>query len=66
MQADLLTIVGHKMYAPKGIGALYIRRGTRLQPLMFGASQEGTSRPSTENVPYIAGSAKPPNRSRCR
>ena len=55
MQADLLTIAGHKMYAPKGIGALYIRRGTRLQSLMFGASQEGTLRPSTENVPYIAG-----------
>jgi cysteine desulfurase len=55
MQADLLTIAGHKMYAPKGIGALYIRRGTRLQPLLFGASQEGALRPSTENVPYIAG-----------
>jgi cysteine desulfurase len=55
MQVDLLTIAGHKMYAPKGAGALYVRRGTRLQPLMFGASQEGGLRPCTENVPYIAG-----------
>jgi cysteine desulfurase len=55
MRADLLTIAGHKMYAPKGIGALYVRRGTRLQPLMFGAPQEGGLRPCTENVPYIAG-----------
>jgi cysteine desulfurase len=55
MQADLLTIAGHKMYAPKGIGALYVRRGTPLQPLSYGASQEGGIRPGTENVAYIAG-----------
>lgn len=55
--ADLLTIAGHKMYAPKGIGALYVRRGTPLRPLMYGASHEGGLRPGTENVPYIAGLA---------
>jgi cysteine desulfurase len=53
--ADLLTIAGHKMYAPKGIGALYVRRGTAIEPLQFGASQEGGLRPGTENVAYIAG-----------
>ena len=52
---DLLTIAGHKMYAPKGIGALYVRRGTRLRAPSFGASQEGGLRPGTENVAYIAG-----------
>lgn len=55
MQADLLTIAGHKMYAPKGIGALYVRDGTAIAPLQFGASQEGGIRPGTENVAYIAG-----------
>lgn len=55
MQADLLTIAGHKMYAPKGVGALYVRRGTPIRPLMSGATQEGGLRPGTENVPYIAG-----------
>lgn len=53
--ADLLTIAGHKMYAPKGIGALYVRRGTPLRPILFGASQERSIRPGTENVAYIAG-----------
>ncbi len=53
--ADLLTLAGHKMYAPKGIGALYVRRGTPLRPLMYGASQEKGVRPGTENVAYIAG-----------
>lgn len=53
--ADLLTIAGHKMYAPKGIGALYVRRGTALKSLLYGASQEGGLRPGTENVAYIAG-----------
>lgn len=55
MRADLLTIAGHKMYAPKGIGALYVRTGTALAPQLFGASQEGGVRPGTENVAYIAG-----------
>jgi cysteine desulfurase len=53
--ADLLTIAGHKMYAPKGIGALYVRRGTPLRPMLYGASQERGIRPGTENVAYIAG-----------
>lgn len=55
LQADLLTLAGHKMYAPKGIGVLYVRRGTALRPLLFGASQESGLRPGTENVAYIAG-----------
>lgn len=50
---DLLTVAGHKMYAPKGIGALYVRRGTRLEPVLHGAGHEGGLRPGTENVPYI-------------
>lgn len=50
---DLLTIAGHKLYAPKGIGALYIRTGLRLGPLFDGAGQEDGRRPGTENVPYM-------------
>lgn len=50
---DLLTIAGHKLYAPKGIGALYIRRGVRLPSLLHGAGQEAGRRPGTENVPYM-------------
>lgn len=52
--ADLLTVAGHKMYVPKGIGALYVRQGTRLAGLLYGAGQERGFRPGTENVPYIA------------
>ena len=51
--ADLLSIAGHKLYAPKGIGVLYIRRGIALPPLLLGAGQERGRRPGTENVPYI-------------
>jgi cysteine desulfurase len=47
---DLLTVVGHKMYAPKGIGALYVRAGTRLEPLIYGGGQERGLRAGTENV----------------
>src|SRR5215813_7563845 len=50
---DLLTLVGHKVYAPKGIGALYVRAGTPLDSVIHGASQERGRRAGTENVPYI-------------
>lgn len=52
---DLLTIAGHKLYAPKGVGALYIREGTMIAPLMYGASHERGLRPGTENVANIVG-----------
>jgi cysteine desulfurase len=52
---DLLTIAGHKLYAPKGIGALYLRPGVPLEPVIHGAGQEGGIRPGTENTPYIVG-----------
>jgi cysteine desulfurase len=51
---DLLTVAGHKLYAPKGIGALYIRPGTRIEPLIGGGGQERGVRAGTENVAYIA------------
>ena len=47
---DLLTIAGHKLYAPKGIGALYVKQGTKIQKIMYGASQEKGIRPGTENL----------------
>lgn len=52
---DLMTLAGHKMYAPKGIGTLYVRPGTPLGPVLFGADQEHGLRPGTENVPHIVG-----------
>jgi cysteine desulfurase len=52
---DLLSIAGHKLYAPKGIGALYVRRGLNLPSILVGAGQEHGRRPGTENVPYIVG-----------
>ena len=52
---DLLTVVGHKLYAPKGIGALYVRRGVRLHPLIGGGGQERGLRAGTENVAYAVG-----------
>jgi len=52
---DLLSVAGHKLYAPKGIGALYLRGGTALRPLLLGAGHERGLRPGTENVPYIVG-----------
>lgn len=55
---DLLTLVPHKFYGPKGIGALYVKSGGKLAPLMFGADHEMGLRPGTENVPGIAGFAK--------
>jgi cysteine desulfurase len=50
---DLLSIAGHKLYAPKGVGALYVRNGIRLEPFMLGAGQERGLRPGTENVAGI-------------
>ena len=55
---DLLTIAGHKLYAPKGVGALFVRRGVSLEPLIHGAGHEGGRRAGTENVPYIVGLGK--------
>jgi cysteine sulfinate desulfinase/cysteine desulfurase-like protein len=52
---DLLSIAGHKLYAPKGIGALYIRTGVQLAQLLHGAGHEGGRRPGTENVLEIVG-----------
>lgn len=52
---DLLTLAGHKFYATKGVGVLYVRRGTPLQPVLVGAGHEAGLRPGTENVPAIAG-----------
>jgi cysteine desulfurase len=50
---DLLTVAGHKLYAPKGVGALYVRRGVRLEPFVHGAGHEGGRRAGTENVPCL-------------
>jgi cysteine desulfurase len=50
LSVDLLTIVGHKMYAPKGAAALYVRDGVRLEPVVYGGGQEGGLRAGTENV----------------
>ncbi|WP_440713349.1 cysteine desulfurase family protein [Gordonia sp. FQ] len=50
---DLLSIAGHKMYAPKGVGALYVRRGTPVAPVLLGAGQENGLRPGTENAAGI-------------
>ncbi len=55
---DLLSFSGHKIHAPKGVGALYIRRGSRCRPFMIGGHQEGGRRAGTENVPYIVGMAR--------
>ena len=52
---DLLTVAGHKLYAPKGIGVLFVRRGVKLESLIHGADHESGRRAGTENVPYIVG-----------
>jgi cysteine desulfurase len=52
---DLLTVAGHKLYAPKGIGALYVRRGLQLEPVIYGGGQESGRRAGTENVAFMVG-----------
>ncbi len=56
--ADILTISGHKVGAPKGVGAAFIRRGTTIEPLFHGGSQDRGRRPGTENVAYAVGFAR--------
>jgi len=56
--ADLLSVSGHKMYAPKGCGFIYIKKGTKMHSLLHGGKHEKGWRAGTENVPYIAGMAK--------
>lgn len=56
--ADLLTVTAHKIHGPKGVGALYVRKGVRILPRMFGGEQEKKLRPGTEAVPLIAGFGK--------
>lgn len=58
LPVDLLTMSGHKIYGPKGIGVLYVRRGTRISPFMIGGHQEKGRRGGTENVPYIVALGK--------
>ncbi|MBZ5708119.1 cysteine desulfurase family protein [Nannocystis pusilla] len=55
LDVDLLSVAGHKLYAPKGVGALYVRRGTPLAPVLLGAGHERGLRPGTENVAGIVG-----------
>ena len=58
LNVDLLSISAHKLYGPKGVGAVYIRKGTRISPFMHGGNQERGRRASTENVPGIVGFGK--------
>jgi cysteine desulfurase len=58
LDVDLLTVAGHKLYAPKGIGVLYVRRGVTLEPFIHGAGHENGRRAGTENVPYIVALGK--------
>lgn len=58
LNVDLLSIAGHKIYAPKGIGALYIRKGIHVRPVLHGAGHERGLRPGTENVAFIVGLGK--------
>ncbi|MBI4303824.1 MAG: cysteine desulfurase NifS [Chloroflexi bacterium] len=58
LKVDLLSMSAHKLYGPKGVGFLYIRRGTKMVPLIHGGDQENKRRASTENVPGIVGFGK--------
>ncbi len=58
MRLDLLSLSGHKLYAPKGVGALYVRSGTRVRQLVYGGHHQRGFRPGTENVPGIVGLGK--------
>jgi cysteine desulfurase len=58
LRVDMLSLSGHKLHAPKGIGVLYIRKGTKFSPFMIGGHQEKGRRGGTENVPYIIGLGK--------
>jgi cysteine desulfurase len=58
LNCNLLSISGHKFHSPKGVGALYVKRGTRLRPILYGGHQEKSRRPGTENVASIVGMGK--------
>ncbi|MCC7420044.1 MAG: aminotransferase class V-fold PLP-dependent enzyme [Planctomycetaceae bacterium] len=55
LEVDLFSIAGHKLYGPKGVGALFVREGVVLEPLPHGAGHEAGRRPGTENVLAIVG-----------
>ncbi len=58
LNLDLISISAHKFYGPKGVGALYIRKGTKISPLLYGGHQEQKIKPGTQNVPNIVGMGK--------
>jgi cysteine desulfurase len=58
LSVHLLSVAGHKLYAPKGVGLLYVRQGVQLEPLIHGAGHEGGRRAGTENVPYLVALGK--------